>query len=104
MRYKQGFTLIEMLLSVATIGILASMSMPVYQSFQNRNDLDIAATSIAESLRRGEVLAQAVDGDSEWGVRVLSGSVVLFKGTSYSLRDTAYDEIFEVPTSIIPSA
>lgn len=92
-----------MLLSISLITIIAGISVPVYQSFQVRNDLDIATTTLAQSLRRAEVLAQAVDGDISWGVSIQSGNITLFKGTSYAARDTALDEVFDVPTSIAPS-
>lgn len=92
-----------MLLSIALITVIAGMSVPIYQSFQVRNDLDIAAVTTAQTLRRAEALAQAVDGDISWGVNIQSGSVTLFKGTSYAARDTAFDEVFDVPTSITPS-
>lgn len=100
---SRGFTLIEMLLSVAIISVLAGMSVPVYQSFQVRNDLDIVANSYVESLRRGIVLAQTGEGDSSWGVNVANGNVVLFKGLSYLLRDPIFDEVFEIPASITSS-
>ena len=102
-QYNAGFTLIEMILSIAIIAIIAGISAPVYQSFQVRNDLDIAAVSVAHSLRRASALSQSVDGDISWGVALQSGSITLFKGASYALRDAAYDEIFEVPASITPS-
>ncbi len=92
-----------MLLSVAAITIIAGISVPVYQSFQNRNDLDIATVAIAQSVRRAQLLAQAVDGDVSWGVKIQSGSIAVFKGTSYAARDTTFDETFDVPTSITPS-
>lgn len=98
-----GFTLIEMMLAVAVIGIITGISAPVYQSFQNRNNIDIAAASTAQSLRRAEALATAVDGDDSWGVKIQPGSIILFKGASYEGRDTAFDEIFDVPASIVPS-
>lgn len=99
----KGFTIIEMLLSVAAIGVIAGISIPIYQSFQTRNDLDVAVTEIAQSLRRAQVLSQAVDGDIGWGVSVQSGIVTIFKGTSYAMRDANLDEIFEMPTNIILS-
>lgn len=98
-----GFTLIEMLLVIAVITIIAGISIPIYQSFQVRNDLDIGTVSIAHSLRRAQVLSQAVDGDTTWGISITSGSLTLFKGTSYAARDSTYDELFTIPTSITPS-
>lgn len=100
---RQGFTLIELLLSVSVIMIIAGMSVPIYQLFQVRNDLDIATATIVQSTRRAQALSQAVDGDISWGINIQSGSITLFKGESYAARDTTFDEIFEVPTSITPS-
>ncbi len=98
-----GFTLIEMLLVIAIIAIISGISIPVYQSFQVRNDLDIATASIVQSLRRAAVLSQAVDNDTSWGVYVTSGSLTLFKGTSYATRDSNFDELFDIPLTITPS-
>lgn len=98
-----GFTLIEILLSIAVIVIIAGISIPVYQSFQVRNDLDIATVETAQTLRRAQMLAQAVDGDTSWGVNIQSGSLTLFKGASYATRDSSFDELFDIPTSIVPS-
>jgi len=99
----RAFTLLEVMLSLAAIAVIAGISLPVYQSFQVRNDMDIAATTIAQSCRRAAVLAQASDGDTSWGVRIQSGSITLFKGASYVTRDATFDEFFSMPTSITPS-
>lgn len=103
MKREKGFTLLEVLLSIASIVAIAAISIPVYQSFQVRNDLNIAATTIAQSLRRAQIISQASDGDATSGVRVQSGSITIFRGASYVSRDNTYDEIFEMPTSITPS-
>lgn len=97
---NKGFTLIEVMLSLAIIAIIAGMSVPIYQSFQVKNDLDIAATTIAQTFRRAEMLAQASAGDSSWGVHAGSGRIVLFQGTSYATRNSAYDEISDLPLDI----
>lgn len=99
----RAFTVLEVMLSLAAIAVIAGIALPIYQSFQVRNDMDIAATTIAQSCRRAAVLAQASDGDMSWGVRMQSGSITLFKGASYATRDAAFDEFFAVPTSITPS-
>lgn len=98
-----GFTLIEVLLSVVIIGALAGLSVPVYQSFQVKNDLEIGADTVAQALRRAQILAQASEGDSMWGVKVQSGTVILFKGTSFAARDTAADEATSLVPTIVPS-
>lgn len=95
-----GFTLLEVLLSIAIIGILAGISMPIYQSFQVKNDLDVAVNTIVQTLRRAQLLSQAVDGDSSWGVYMQNGSITLFQGADYSSHDSNFDEVFDVPTSI----
>lgn len=97
---EQGFTLLELLLSVAIISLLAGLSLPVYRTLLSKNDLDIAAQVSANSLRRAEILSQATDGDNTWGVKAQNGSIVIFKGASYATRDTTFDETFNVPASI----
>lgn len=100
---QQGFTLLEMLLSVAVIALIAGFTIPLYQTFQVKNDLDITANTWVQTLRRAQVLAQAVDGDTAWGAKVQSASLTLFKGASFAARDPDYDEIFDVPNTITPS-
>lgn len=99
--HSAGFTLIEVILSVAVIGLLTALSAPLYQSFQVRNDLDIAAGTVAQDFRRAIILSRAVDGDISWGVSVESNTITLFKGASFASRDATYDEINTVPTSVI---
>lgn len=103
LKAEQGFTLLEAMLSVIMIGILVGIFVPIDQLIQVRNDLDIATVTVAQSTRRAQTLSQAVDGDASWGVNIQSGSITIFKGTSYAARDTTFDEVFEVPTSITPS-
>lgn len=100
---SKGFTLLELLLSVAIISLLTALSLPVYRTLVKKNDLDIAAGTVVSSLRRAQILSQAVDGDTTWGVKIQSGSIVVFKGTNYTARDPSYDEIFDLATSITPS-
>jgi prepilin-type N-terminal cleavage/methylation domain-containing protein len=46
MKRIQGFTLIEMLLSVACLGIILGMTVPAYRLLQTRNDLDVAMITL----------------------------------------------------------
>jgi prepilin-type N-terminal cleavage/methylation domain-containing protein len=100
-KYKRyGFTLVEMLLSITIITILAGLSLPIYQGFQHRNDLASSTQTIAETLRRAETYARAVNADSQWGVNFQASTVTLFSGTSYAARNAALDETFALPANI----
>lgn len=99
----KGFTLPELLLSIAIIAILSGLSVPVYQSFQVKNDLDVAVNTTAQSLRRAQVLSQTVDGDISRGVNVGNSAITVFKGSSFASRDSNFDEVFDLPTTITPS-
>lgn len=103
MQTMKGFTLLEVLLSLALISLIIGMGAPLYQSFQVRNDLHVSVVTLANALRRAETLARGGDGDTSWGVHIESGAITVFRGASFSVRDAAYDETFTVPTSISPS-
>ncbi|RJO59197.1 type II secretion system protein [Candidatus Parcubacteria bacterium] len=99
-KFYQGFTLVEVLLSLAVVGIIAASATPVYQALQNRNDLDIAINTTAQAMRRAQLLSQAVANDTTWGVKILTGKISIFQGASYAGRDQNFDEDFSLPSSI----
>ncbi|HAT73705.1 MAG: hypothetical protein US30_C0007G0047 [Candidatus Moranbacteria bacterium GW2011_GWF2_36_839] len=100
----KGFTLVEIMLVVSLMVIVGTISVPVYQTVQLQNDLDLAISSITQTLHRAQILSQGSDGDSTWGARVSSGSVILFKGTTYASRDPLYDEVFEISPNLVISS
>lgn len=96
----RGFTLLEVILSLTVVVILTGLSLPVYRTLMTKNDLDVATVTVVQTLRRAQTLSIAVDGDTNWGVKVQSEGITLFKGTSYALRDSTFDETFAIPTTI----
>src|SRR3989344_2125704 len=102
-RLHAGFTLVELLLSVALITVLLGMSMPVYRTLYVDNDLEIIASITADTLRRAQVLSYANEGNSSWGVHVSSDSIMLFKGSSFAARDASFDEISTLSAGTTPS-
>jgi len=96
----KGFTLIEIMLTLALFGVVAGITIPVHQSFQNKNDLDISASILAQSMRRAKALSQASDFDTTWGVYVATSTIAVFQGANYTARDSSYDEVFEMVDSI----
>jgi len=98
-----GFTLIETVLVVSLFAVLTGLSIPVYYSFQVRNDLVVASNNVSQSLKRAQLLSQAVAGDSNWGVHIVKGTLTIYKGPNYIGRDPAYDELFDLSNSVTPS-
>lgn len=103
MKTERGFTLLEVLLSVALIAILTGISVPSFHLLMVSNDLDNTSNNLVQSLRRARGLSRAVDGDVSWGVNINSVNITLFKGSSFVNRDTNSDEIFEMPGNVTPS-
>ena len=102
MKNNPGVTLIEILLVIATMTVLAGLSIPIYQSLQLKNSLDVAAVEVVQTMRRAQVLAQASSGDVTWGVAIRDNKITLFQGGSYALRNDDFDEVFDLPSSITP--
>lgn len=96
---QKGFSLIEVLLSMTLIGVLAGVSLPIYNTFVVRNDLDLTTQQIANALRRAQTYARGMEEDSAWSVRIESSAATLFKGTNFATRTTSFDE----PTPISSS-
>ncbi len=99
----KGFTLPEVLLSVALLTIIGGMSIPMYRVFMVRDELDSAATTLAQNLRRAQMLSRSSSGDMTWGVHVGVGSILIYKGSNYVLRDSSFDENTSIPTTIVPT-
>ncbi|HJQ08226.1 MAG TPA: type II secretion system protein [Candidatus Saccharimonadales bacterium] len=99
---QRGFTLLEVLLSVTIITVLVGASLPVYESFVRRNDLDLTTQRVAEALRRAQTYARAAKGDVDWSVAVQTSAVTLFEGTNFAGRDTGMDEVITLPATVTP--
>lgn len=101
--HMPGYTLIEILLAIAIVAAISLFSIPVYQAATARADIRTIATHTALSARRAQALAQSSDGDSQWGIFIQSGSLTLFRGATFGTRNTTFDELYNYPTSIVPS-
>lgn len=95
--------MLELLLVMTSITIIAGFSIPLWRNQIIRNDLDVAMVAIAQNLRRAQLLSRAVDGDIGWGVKVQSGSITMFQGSTYATRNSDFDEVFSMPSTVTPS-
>lgn len=100
---RRGFTLIEMALTVAMVGIISTSVLGFSLIVLRSNDLENAVTVTTETLRRAQTLARSGFNDDAWGVRIQPELVTLFKGGSYLMRDSSFDEISALPPAVVPS-
>ena len=54
-------------------------------------------------VERAQVLSQAVDGDTTWGVKLQTSGISLFKGASYAGRDINFDEDYSLNGNVTPT-
>lgn len=95
---RNAMTLVDLLITVAILGIVIGFSMPMYTKYHARNEVGLAVDIVEQGLFRARLLAQLGEGDSAWSYNVAEG--IVFKGSDYATRDTAFDETFALPVSV----
>lgn len=90
-RKLSAFTLIEVLLAVALLSAISILLLPVGQEYLNKSEMDNATTIITQTIRSAQANAKSGKADSEWGIRIVDSSIVLFQGASYASRNLDAD-------------
>ncbi|MDX9892841.1 MAG: prepilin-type N-terminal cleavage/methylation domain-containing protein [Patescibacteria group bacterium] len=95
----KGFTLVELLIVFAILGIVAVFSIPFIQSFQVSSDLYTQADTLTKTLRRARQQAIIGQNQAAWGVYFDNGNkeFILYQGTDFISRDSSFDTVFEYP-------
>lgn len=99
-----GFTLIELILVVAMIGIIAFFGITFDFGFVWRTDLNQAEYLTVTSLRRAQILAQTQTDDIDWGVHFEGNQLILFQGNNFVSRNFIKDEEYDLGSVVVSAS
>lgn len=85
---KTGFTLVEVLVVSAILGVLSVLSYPFYSRLVLQNAVSDTADKLVSSLRKAESYALASKDGSNWGVQFSGGNIFLLRESSGTVFDT----------------
>lgn len=95
-----GFTLLEVALVITLVVIISAFTVPIGINFYRNQTLNEASDGILSVLRRSQNHAAFGKNDSDFGVKILSDTYVLFEGSSYVSRDTSKDASFNISMGV----
>jgi len=88
----KSFTLIELLLTIAIFLIIGSFSTPFLSRFLVSQNVSQTTNQIKSYLKKAQSYSLSGKSNSNWGVVIISGELILFKGNSYVNRDSSFNE------------
>lgn len=92
---NRGFTLIELIVTIAIISGIGALAIPIYSSFQIEAQFGNTTAEIAQTLRRAQQRTLAGEQDRAWGVSFTSSTYTL-----YASGDPSFDEQETIPATI----
>ncbi|MEI6191018.1 MAG: prepilin-type N-terminal cleavage/methylation domain-containing protein [bacterium] len=102
MKFKRGFSLLELLLVIAIAAGIFAFSAPFGMNFYRTQLLGDVQSNLIDALQRARHNAVLQKNDSNFGVHIESGSYTLFQtpDLTYDNRASTTDEVFPVINSI----
>jgi prepilin-type N-terminal cleavage/methylation domain-containing protein len=98
----KGFTFIELLIVISLVLIVSVPASIFSFNFMSQMAVRDAAEYFSGAIREAQSLAMSGKDNASWGVHYENSShqFILFRGDSFSGRDTSFDEAMEINHNI----
>lgn len=90
----------EILLVVAIMALIFAATVPFVHRFRNQQLRGVLRNDLVQVLRQAQVRSLQSERGDHWGVRVLSGAFVLYRGASYVSRLPSFDATYKIQESV----
>lgn len=102
MKNKQGFSLIELLITIGLTISISVISIPLYGNLQASTKLDESLAQAVDFLRSAREQSRAGLRGANHGVYFDPGNhkVVLYQGPSFFIRDEVYDQVLNLEPGV----
>ncbi|KKS23144.1 MAG: hypothetical protein UU82_C0039G0007 [Candidatus Nomurabacteria bacterium GW2011_GWC2_41_8] len=94
-RYKQGITVIELLIVIAVLGIIFSIIIPQFSKTRELQVLKSAVSDVMSSLNKAQSRTLASVDSSSYGVHFQADKVIIFKGIIF-VADVSDNETINI--------
>jgi prepilin-type N-terminal cleavage/methylation domain-containing protein len=86
---QSGYTIIELLVVLAIVSIATAFVMSGFRNYARYQEYNQSVSTVRAVLQDSHLKARSSEGGQAHGVKVLSGSLVVFPGTTYSAGNSA---------------
>jgi len=99
-----GFTIMELVIVIGIFAVVLAFGLPIGLDSYRNYLLTSEQRNLVSILRRAENLSLANNGGLPHGVALGEGQYVLYQGSSYAVRNQAFDENYPRVSSVAVSS
>lgn len=99
----RAFTFLEVVIVIAIALLVGVTAVWFTTNFFFEQQTVATAQMVRSNIVRAGTYALNGRANTDWGVTVTGGNLVIFAGTTYATRNTAYDEITPLPGNVTVS-
>lgn len=101
--FCSAFTLVEVMVTIAIIAIIGTVSVTSFVSFSKRETLDATAAALAGGLRDARTQTLASVGGNQYGIALATDKFTFFQGSMYDSQAET-NKVFDFNSAVRASS